>query len=57
MITIGPRWGTPWSQCYDYRESELRLRLTGSQTYADEVASLSPIRLDGDSEKAREPTP
>ncbi len=33
---------------YDYKESEFKLLLTRSQTYVDEVSSLSPIRLDGE---------
>ena len=33
---------------YDYKESEFSLLLTRSQTYVDEVASLSPVRLDGE---------
>ena len=33
---------------YDYKESEFKLLLTRSETYVDEVAALSPIRLDGD---------
>ena len=33
---------------YDYKESEFKLLLTRSETYVDEVAALSPIRLDGE---------
>ena len=33
---------------YDYKESDFRLLLTRSRTYVDEVASLSPVRLDGE---------
>ena len=33
---------------YDYKESEFKLMLTRSQTYADEVAALTPIRLHGE---------
>ena len=33
---------------YDFKESEFNLLLTRSETYVDEVALLSPIRLDGE---------
>ena len=33
---------------YDYKESEFQLLLTRSETYVDEIAALSPIRLDGE---------
>ena len=33
---------------YDYKESDFMLLLTRSETYADEVGALSPIRLDGE---------
>ena len=33
---------------YDYKESEFKLLLTRSETYVDEIAALSPIRLDGE---------
>ena len=33
---------------YDYKESEFMLLLTRSETYVDEVASLSPVPLDGE---------
>ena len=37
-----------WLHNYDYKESDFRLLLTRSRTYVDEVASLSPVRLDGE---------